>query len=73
MSRALEKSDDRLFRLLQFLHMREEPAGFDSVFKTAGNTAPPFPERRRFGQPIKRVVDFNRVETLRVVLEPLAL
>src|SRR5262245_48977200 len=66
----LEKALDRRPRILQLLHVSEVAAGFHGVLETTRRAAAPLLERGRLGEAIERVVDFNGVEALRVVLEP---
>src|SRR5207247_5936549 len=42
----------------------------DGIKEVRGGLRPPFVERRRVGQAVEGVVDLNRVEGPRVVLEP---
>src|SRR5262249_37425310 len=70
---AREEAANRLGRVLELLHVREVAAGFHGVHESARRAAPPRGKSRRLRQPIKRVVDLDRVDALRVVVQPAAL
>src|SRR3954469_23652433 len=70
---AAEEALERLLGGLQLLHVRQVTAGLDRVDETFWRAPAPGRESRSLGQPIKGVVDLDRVEPLRVVLEPAAL
>src|SRR6188474_358816 len=66
-----EQSIQRLLWVLQLFHVRQEPAGFHTVKKSARSALRPGGEGAGLWQSIKSIVDFNRVKNLCVVLEPL--
>src|SRR6185503_17086330 len=65
-----EQAVDWLGRVLQLLHVRQEPACFDRVEKARGRFRFPGLEGRCVGQSIKGVVDLDRVEARAIVGEP---
>jgi hypothetical protein len=68
--RAREQQFHRRTGILQFLHMREVPARLHGVDKGSRHAAAPLREGVAFGKPVERIVDFNRLESARVVFKP---
>src|SRR4051812_12516914 len=62
LARALEEALERLLRILELLHMGQEPAGLDREEKFFRCTLGPPCERGCLRQAIEAVVDFDRVE-----------
>ena len=69
-SKPREQPLERLLGILQLLHMRQEPARLHREFKTSRHAAGPREKRPALRQPIKAVIDLDRVETCRVVRQP---
>src|SRR5688572_2044346 len=67
---AAEESLDRFLRLLQLLHMGQEPTCLDGKAESAGCARGPTGEGVRLRQAIKAVVDFDGIEHGRVVFKP---
>src|SRR5688572_20260359 len=70
LARVLEQANDGLFRIAQAFQVREEAARLDRVQEVATSALPPRSKRRRFWKAVEAVVDFDRVEERRVMLEP---
>ena len=70
LSRAREQQFHRRPRILQFLHMREIPARLYGVDEGSRHAAAPLREGVAFGEPVERIVDFNRLESACVVFQP---
>ena len=67
---AAEEPIDRLFGVLQLLHVRQEAAGLHGEEESARRPRGPGGERRFVGQAIEAVVDLDGVEDRGVVVEP---
>jgi hypothetical protein len=67
---VVEEAGKRILWIPQLLHVGEEAARLDRVEEVRWGLRPPLVERRGVGKAVEGVVDFNRVEGSRVVLEP---
>ena len=67
---ALQKAVDRLVRILELFHVRQEPAGLDGVDKSRRCLTCPFTECRCFGESVEGVVDLHGVEPRGIVVKP---
>ena len=71
MFRAGKKQIQRFFGILQSLNVSYEAAGLDGEDEIGGNLSAPGLECLLAGQAIETVVDFNRIELLNEIIEPL--